>query len=369
MNFLFLDPDGNGYDPDTPLQKPLGGTQSAIAYLSEELVKAGAKVTLANNAERDSVVKGVRIMRSAAVVREGFDQFDLVVSVSVAAGLKFRSIVPEHVPLVLYCPHASNQPAVSSLRDANEQAVWAAYVMVSHWQLNDYAYAFGLDRTRASIIGNAVSPAFLEHPLQPAWFETGAPPVLTYCSTPFRGLDILLLTFPSIRALVPGVELKVFSGMKIYGTHKQAGDFDHLYEVARNLPGVSYHSSVSQKDLAEALRDVAALAYPSTFAETFCISAVEALASGADVLTTRLGALPEILDGLGEMMGPLQSGHQLAQKYIEFASEALLAMKRDPTATSEKRRQRTDYGRTHFTWARRAQQWLDLAGQLKGRKG
>ncbi|MCF1481365.1 MULTISPECIES: glycosyltransferase family 4 protein [Rhizobium/Agrobacterium group] len=369
MHFLFLDTGGIDYDPETPLQKPLGGTQSAIAYLAEELVKAGATVTLMNNPSRERVVKGVRLVESSTIGREGFGQFDIVVVVSVAMGIKFRQVVPNNVPMVLYCHHAANQGAVASLRNVDEQAVWDAFVMVSNWQVNEYATAFGIDTRRATVIGNAVSPAFLEHPLQPAWFETGAPPVLTYSSTPFRGLEVLLLAFPSIRARVPGAELKVFSGMKIYAPEKQHDPHVYLYEVARNLRGVSYYESVSQKELAEVMRDVAALAYPSTFKETFCITAVEALASGADVLTTRLGALPEVLEGIGQFMDMAPSYHELAHTYIEFASEALLAMKRDPAAAAARRQERTDYVRTHFTWARRAQQWLDLAGQIKGRKG
>ncbi|KAA3518696.1 glycosyltransferase [Agrobacterium vitis] len=369
MHFLFLDTSGIDYDPETPLQQPLGGTQSAIAYLSEELVKAGATVTLMNNPSRERVVKGVRLVESSTIGREGFGQFDIVVVVSVALGIKFRQVVPKHIPMVLYCHHAADQVSVSTLRNAEERAVWDAFVMVSHWQVNDYAAAFGLNPTRAAVIGNAVSPAFLERPLQPAWFEIGAEPVLTYTSTPFRGLDILLLAFPSIRARLSGAELKIFSGIKIYTADAQNDPNAYLYEVARSLSGVTYHDSVSQKKLADVMGNAAALTYPSTFAETFCIAAVEALASGAEVLTTRLGALPEVLNGLGQFMDMAPSYRQLAQNYIEFASEALVAMKRDPSAAAARRQERTDYVRTHFTWARRAQQWLDLAGQLKGRKG
>ncbi|MCM2441747.1 glycosyltransferase family 4 protein [Agrobacterium vitis] len=369
MNFLFLDTSGIDYDPETPMQKPLGGTQSAIAYLSEELVKAGATVTLMNNPSRERVVKGVRLVESSTIGREGFDQFDIVVVVSVALGVKFRQVVPKHIPMVLYCHHAADQVSVSTLRNAEERAVWDAFVMVSDWQLNDYAKVFGVEPTRAAVIGNAVSPAFLERPLQPAWFEIGAPPVLTYTSTAFRGLEILLLAFPSIRARLSGAELKIFSGININTADGLNDPNAYLYEVARSLAGVTHHGSVSQKKLADVMGNAAALTYPSIFAETFCIAAVEALASGAEVLTTRLGALPDVLNGLGQFMNMAPSQRQLAQNYIEFASEALAAMKRDPAAAAARRQERTQYVRTHFTWARRAQQWLDLADQIKRRKG
>lgn len=368
MNFLFIDPFGGDYDPETPLKAPLGGTQSAVVYLAEELAKAGAGVTLMNEPVTERTVRGVRLALGSTVGREGFDQFDVVVIVSLAAGLKFRKVVPPHIPIVLYCHHAADQPAVAGLKTAAEREVWDAYVMVSNWQLSQYADTFGIERSRAVVIGNAVSPAFLAKPLQAPWYETGAPPVLAYTSTPFRGLDILLAAFPTIRVRLPGAELKVFSGMNVYGMGGEGDTNAYLYELARNLNGVRYHSSVSQQDLATALQGVAALTYPSTFAETFCISAVEALASGAEVITTRLGALPEVLDGLAHVMDMAPSYPGLVKAYIDFASEALLAMKRDPAAASARRHERTEHVRTHFTWARRAQQWLDLAGQLKSRK-
>ena len=48
------------YDPDTPFQRPLGGSQSAACYLAPELVKLGHRVTLANRADEPRVVRGVR---------------------------------------------------------------------------------------------------------------------------------------------------------------------------------------------------------------------------------------------------------------------------------------------------------------------
>lgn len=368
MHFLFIDPAGSGYDAETPLRMPMGGTQSAVAYLSTELVKAGCKVTLMNNAAEKRVVSGVRVDANNKIMTEGFGQFDAVVVVSAAAGYKFRKVVPKSIPMLLYCHHAADQPAVALLNDKDVCQAWSGFVMVSHWQLDNYVSRFSLARENLHVIENAVSPAFLsQSPTQP-WFEKGESPSLAYISTPFRGLDVLLAAFPAIRERVPDVQLKVFSGMKLYDSAVQSDPHDYLYALARALPGVTYSPPVSQTELATHLRDTAALTYPSTFAETSCISVMEAMACGAEVLATELGALPETLHGFGRLMPMASTLPELTRNYVEFVCQALLEAKQNPAAALERRKQQLAFVEDNYTWARRAQSWIALVEKIKSGK-
>lgn len=365
MHFLFIDPAGKGYDPETPLRMPLGGTQSAVAYLSTELVKAGCKVTLMNNAPEKRVVRGVRVEASHKIMAEGFGQFDAVVVVSVAEGHKFRQVVPKSVPMLLYCHHAADQPAMVPLSDKETWQAWSGFVMVSHWQLDNYVNRFGLPPDNLHVIENAVSPLFLsQSPTQP-WFEKGESPSLAYISTPFRGLDVLLAAFPAIRERVPDVQLKVFSGMKLYDPAVQSDPHDYLYALARALPGVTYSPPVSQTELAAHLRDTAALTYPSTFAETSCISVMEAMACGAEVLATELGALPETLHGFGRVMPMASTLPELTRHYVDFVCQALLDVRQNPATALERRKQQLAFVEDNYTWARRAQSWIALVDKIK----
>ena len=47
------------YDPDTPYRSPLGGTQSAVAYLLPRLAALGMHVTLASVSEERKICRGV----------------------------------------------------------------------------------------------------------------------------------------------------------------------------------------------------------------------------------------------------------------------------------------------------------------------
>jgi glycosyltransferase involved in cell wall biosynthesis len=173
--------------------------------------------------------------------------------------------------------------------------------MVSEWQAAYFCQAFGLDPARIGIRRNAVSPAcadlFGGNPILPA---KEGPPTLCYTSTPFRGLDRLLVAFPRIRAAVPDARLEIYSSMGIYDA--LLDPHEPLYEAARSSPGVTYHGSVAQPALAQALRRATMLAYPNTFPETSCIAVMEAMAAGCAVATSYLGALPETGAGFIDLM-------------------------------------------------------------------
>ena len=49
MKIVFFDPVNWDYSPITPFQRPLGGTQSAVCYLSTALAKLGHQVYVINN--------------------------------------------------------------------------------------------------------------------------------------------------------------------------------------------------------------------------------------------------------------------------------------------------------------------------------
>jgi glycosyltransferase involved in cell wall biosynthesis len=117
-----------------------------------------------------------------------------------------------------------------------------------------------------------------------------------YGSTPFRGLEHLLERWPAIRAQVPGARLHVFSSMKIYGSEDTPA-FEELYRRAQDLEGVEYQGAQGQKAIREITARCRVLAYPCIFAETSCITAMEAMASGCAVVSTAFGALPETAVG------------------------------------------------------------------------
>ena len=140
--------------------------------------------------------------------------------------------------------------------------------------------------------------------------------------------------------------------------YRSADDpYSELYELCRSLPGAEYVGPVSQVELARAMVDVDVLAYPCTFAETSCIAAMEAMASGALIVTSDLGALGETTARFGRLIG-LNGDHTgMARDYAAFISKELTEAARDPHTTALRLAEQRRHARDNYTWARRAEEW------------
>jgi glycosyltransferase involved in cell wall biosynthesis len=363
MKIVFVDPVAIDYTSETPLKEPLGGAQSAVAYLSAELARQGDDVCVINGVAQEQRSVGVRFLGLNMLTAGLLDQFDAVVMVSEAQGHRLRA-AGVRAPMVLWCHHAHDQPAVQGLKQADERGAWNGFAMLSQWQADNYAGAFGVLRERIGMLCNAASPPVLAAPETRPWFLRGDAPVLAYTSTPFRGLDVLLQAFPAIRQLVPRVRLRVYSGMGLYRVRPADDPYAALYEACRAQPGAEYVGPVSQSDLARALVEVDVHAYPCTFAETSCIAAMEAMASGALIVTTNLGALPETTAGFGHLMDFHGKPGSFAGKYATFLAGTLAEAMRTPEASAAKLAQQRRYARTHYSWVRRAREWREWLSRL-----
>ena len=124
---------------------------------------------------------------------------------------------------------------------------------------------------------------------------------------------------------------------------------------------------MGQSLLAGELATAAALAYPSTFAETSCISALEAMAIGTSVFATRLGALPETTNGLAELVDWQSNPELLVESLAAMTADALIEMQQDPTRAAIRREERIEFIRDNYLWPSRAKEWSAWLSQLTGR--
>jgi glycosyltransferase involved in cell wall biosynthesis len=364
MRIAFLDGSGWDYTVDTPLQRPFGGSQSAMCYLAVELARLGHSVTIHNGIPAPTDERGVEIVNFTGATAASLNSFDVVVVLNNAIGRALRWNMGVTVPIVLWSGHAPDQPAIQPLGQLSERKNWSGFAFVSQWQLEKMVEVYGVRRDRCCLMRNAISPAFADMAIGEPWFVTGDRPTLFYTSTPFRGLDVLLSAFPSIRTAFPEVRLRVFSSMSTYQYRPDDDKFGDLYERCRTIDGVEYVGAIGQSRLACELAGAAALAYPSTFAETSCIAALEALAIGAAVLTTSLGALPETTNGFARMIQPDADKTRMANAFAIMVIEALRDMQANPSAAIARRNEQLSYIRANYLWPARAKEWERWLSQL-----
>ncbi len=359
MKLAFFDPVDWDYTPFSPLERPLGGSQSAICYLTPELAALGHEVTLINNVSRPGLYAGVRCPgRAGTATADYLNQFDAVIWVNSSIGAKLRKLGVS-TRLILWSQQATDQKDMQELRQPEERAAWSAYFLVSDWQARSYASDFGVPHERIAVLRNAAAPVFqsLARRAEP-FFRTGRPPVLVYTSTPFRGLLLALVSFPLIRAAIPGCRLRVFSSMGVYQvTPEQEPIYQVLYALARDLPGVEYGASVSQTALAAALAEADMLAYPNVFPETSCIAVMEAMAAGCVICTTNLGALPETTAGFGFLMDLPTDLIMMAQTFASLLVSAYREACAQPDRFDELIARQREHVRERYNWARRAREW------------
>jgi FkbM family methyltransferase len=368
MRIAFLDPIGWDYDPLTPLVRPLGGTQSAVAYLAATLARRGHEVMILNGAKGPRHVEGVTIgpLEGAPVDRLlGLDAVILVSGLPPEALQSLWPLARTRTPLLLFLQSNADTDASRYLKDGRVLASYDRIIVVSGWQLNQLNRELGVPTSRMQIIGNGVAPPFEALLSAPADQPRSPHPTLAYSVTPFRGLELLLEAWPLILQAVPSARLKVYSSLAMYQVADADDPYRVIYDACRTTPGVDYVGALSQTDLAQALSQAWLFAYPSTYQETFCIGLIEAMAAGCHAVTTDLAALPETAMGHATLVPFEADRASLARRYAQAAIDRLTWIAQAPEqAAAARTAQRASLARI-MTWRARATEWEAMIGSLR----
>lgn len=350
------------YRIESAYQIPLGGSQSSLCYLAEQLAGQGHEVFLLNNTPSKGLSRGVMCLPLQQISRQLLQSFDVVVEFNgTFIGRQIKPGLATKALLILWTQHAHDQPAVAPLCEPAVCSVYDYIIFISEWQKQQYQIQFNIDSSRATVLRNAVAPDFLNlfpgsTPVLP---QKQQPSVLAYTSTPFRGLDILLDVFPEIRQAVPGTILKVFSSMKVYNVDEADDPYCHLYKKCREAEGVAYIGSVPRAELARGLSSASVLAYPNTFPETSCIAVMEAMAAGCQIVTSSMGALPETAAGFARLVPVDGDWSSYKERFVEETVDILNRFLCPDTAEIEKHlKNQIIHVNNACTWEAVSRQWI-----------
>ena len=104
--------------------------------------------------------------------------------------------------------------------------------------------------------------------------------------------------------------------------------------------------------------------YPSIFEETFCASALEALAAGVHVITTNFGALPETCAEWPVYVNYSQNHELLAASFAQAIEVAIAYLHTDDIQNHLEEQQK--YYKRFYNWNKKGQEWTNfLKGALR----
>jgi len=364
MKLLFANHQPVRFHVETPAHEPLGGTESCIAWLSRQLAERGHDVTLMTTLPPGTPerLQGVRhlpleaVQDSALFATQDFEAVIAVGSLGLAETLRARAPRALQVAWLHALPDQAGMKPLAAMAPFIDQVV-----LVSEYHRRAVRFAGA-----TYVIGNGIAPAFEN--LFASADELGAAKQnrAAYTTTPFRGLNVLCAAFGQARI---GTALDVWSGMRIY--QDSDAPFEPLYATVRATPRTTLHAPIGQADLAAALKPVAFLFYPSVFFETYCISALEAIAAGLKVVTTDIGALSETTLGFAELVPALGLPPEaLVRAYTAAIERAEAHFLADPQAWSEERFAQSREVVRRGNWAARAAEWeAFLATAIAAKRG
>lgn len=358
MKILFVSLSGLEYDVSTPDIEPLGGQESCVAYLARHLAKKHEIVLIGKCDENE--IMGVKHSSVELInSKPFFDQFafDVIIVPSAPwACPHLRSMSPGS-KLIMWNAMASDQPTVKDLEKKTCIDALDAIVYMSKWQKEETEKAFGI-RKQSYVIGNGLAPSFENMFSSKKELMAAKQLRAAYTSAPYRGLHLL---FDVHDRMQTRPMLDIFSSMRVY----QADDseFKPIYDLAKNNPLVNYHGAVSQTKLAQAMKPVAFLAYPCVFAETFCIAALDAMASGAKVVSTDLGALRNTTMGYADLMPLIEDNNDFVVAYKNLFEKSIREFQDCPDSWAEKMFEQLQKVNRLCKWEHRAVEWEHLLGQ------
>ena len=188
---------------------------------------------------------------------------------------------------VLWMQHFVNQEEAKNLGSKDYVNKLDYIVFNSNWNFEKFQYQFKIPESKSLVIKNAIEKIdFHEKPKDKI--------NLIYHTTPWRGLIHLLKVFKRLN--LQNTELNICSSTIIYGKKFDSilgKKYENIFEECKNTKNVNYLGFVENNKIIELLKNMHIYSFPSIWPETSCISAIEAMAAGCEVVTSNLGALYE----------------------------------------------------------------------------
>lgn len=282
------------WNPDSPREVGIGGSETACIEMAKHLAALGCKVDVYNEykaSHQGNMWDGVTYHHHSE-----FKGADCDVFISSRAPWAIDNFGPVKAGVKLLWVHdihcGANDPHMQRWLLKFDRIL-----CLSEWHKGFFRSVYPtVDPARVVVTRNGIDPGRFATPVP----KTNS---MVFSSSPNRGLDWLLPNFQMVRQRVPDAELHIYYGFDCWEAIARANDNQaELQEIARYKEairaavaqgGVHYHGRRPQPEVAEAYLRAKVWPYLTGFTETSCITAMEAQAAGAVPVCSSLAALGE----------------------------------------------------------------------------
>ena len=259
---------------------------------------------------------------------------------------------------ILWMQHFVNQEEAKNLGNKKYVDKLNYIVFNSHWNFEKYQYQFKIPENKSIVIRNAIENIdnLDEKPKDKI--------NLIYHTTPWRGLALLLKIFKNLN--LDKVELNVCSSTKIYGKkfdNLLGRKYENIFEECKNLKNVNYLGFVDNNKIIELLKKTHIYSLPSIWPETSCISAIEAMAAGCEIVTTNLGALYETCSPFGSFVSFDHNLDNLEKKYNKLLYSSIKNFW--SSKNQEKLKLQRDTMNMTYSWKVRSIEWKNFFDKVR----
>ena len=253
---------------------------------------------------------------------------------------------------VLWMQHFVNQEEAKNLGSKDYVNKLDYIVFNSNWNFEKFQYQFKIPESKSLVIKNAIEKIdFHEKPKDKI--------NLVYHTTPWRGLIHLLKVFKRLN--LQNTELNICSSTIIYGKKFDSilgKKYENIFEECKNTKNVNYLGFVENNKIIELLKNMHIYSFPSIWPETSCISAIEAMAAGCEIVTSNLGALYETCAPFATFIGFDSNFDNFEKKYQKALENSI---KNFWSKENQKRIQlQQEVINLTYSWTARSKEWISF---------
>ncbi len=258
---------------------------------------------------------------------------------------------------ILWMQHFVNQEEAKNLGSKDYVNKLDHIVFNSNWNFEKFQYQFKIPESKSIVIKNAIENIELHEKPEDKIS-------LIYHTTPWRGLVHLLKVFKNLK--LKNVELNICSSTIIYGKKFDnilGKKYEDIFKECKNTKNVNYLGFVENNKIISLLKKMHIYAFPSVWPETSCISAIEAMAAGCEIVSSNLGALYETCAPFGTFVtfdSNFENFEKKYQKVLEKSIENFWSKE-----NQKKIKLQQEVINLTYSWSVRSKEWLSFFEEAK----